>query len=391
MAERGAVPQVSRARKGALRVVRSLFSPLLPDDYLELINPLWSTRELRGRIERIEPETADAATVVDQARLRWDGPRARASTCASASTSRAPPLARVLADVRARAARTAASRSRSRTSTRASVSPYLVRDARPGAIVSPRRRRGRLRAPRGAAREAAVHQRGQRDHADHEHAAQPRHRDALDDVVLLHSARTQRRRDLRRASCASSTRHDGCACTSSTPASTAGSSPPTSTSCARTGASARRSSRAPASMLDALERALGARRRLRPPPHGALPAQARLGGEEGEGGTIVFLKQRLRGRERRLQADPRGRRGGRARPALRLPRGHLPHLRRDAALRARCATCATARSAGRRARRSAPASTPPRAASRSNSEPTGGTAWTTAHRHRRELENPLHS
>ena len=32
MAERGAVPQVSRARKGALRVVRSLFSPLLPDD-----------------------------------------------------------------------------------------------------------------------------------------------------------------------------------------------------------------------------------------------------------------------------------------------------------------------------------------------------------------------
>ena len=29
---------------------------------------------------------------------------------------------------------------------------------------------------------------------------------ALDDVVLLHSARTARRRDLRRASCASSTR-----------------------------------------------------------------------------------------------------------------------------------------------------------------------------------------
>ena len=54
MAERGAIPQVPAARRRALRAVRSLFSPLLPDDYLELINPLWSTRELRGRIERIE-------------------------------------------------------------------------------------------------------------------------------------------------------------------------------------------------------------------------------------------------------------------------------------------------------------------------------------------------
>ena len=31
-----------------LRALRSLFTPLLPDDYLELINPLWSTQELRG-------------------------------------------------------------------------------------------------------------------------------------------------------------------------------------------------------------------------------------------------------------------------------------------------------------------------------------------------------
>jgi len=43
-----------------LRGLRSLFTPLLPDDYLELINPLWSTQELRGRIVRIERETADA-------------------------------------------------------------------------------------------------------------------------------------------------------------------------------------------------------------------------------------------------------------------------------------------------------------------------------------------
>jgi len=31
---------------------------------LELINPLWSTQELRGRIQRIERETPDAVTVV---------------------------------------------------------------------------------------------------------------------------------------------------------------------------------------------------------------------------------------------------------------------------------------------------------------------------------------
>lgn len=73
MAERGAIPEVPEARRRVLRAVRSLFSPLLPDDYLELINPLWSTRELRGRIERIEPETANAATVVIRPGYEWMG------------------------------------------------------------------------------------------------------------------------------------------------------------------------------------------------------------------------------------------------------------------------------------------------------------------------------
>jgi ferredoxin-NADP reductase len=39
-------------------------TPLLPDDYLKLINPLWSSRELRGRIVEVRPETADSATLV---------------------------------------------------------------------------------------------------------------------------------------------------------------------------------------------------------------------------------------------------------------------------------------------------------------------------------------
>ncbi len=60
-------------QRRALRAVRSLFSPLLPDDYLELINPLWSTQELRGRIERIEPETDEAATVLIRPGYEWEG------------------------------------------------------------------------------------------------------------------------------------------------------------------------------------------------------------------------------------------------------------------------------------------------------------------------------
>src|SRR3954451_15671885 len=73
VAERGATPKVPRVRRRALQAVRSLFSPLLPDDYLELINPLWSTQELRGRIERIERETPDAVTIVIRPGYEWEG------------------------------------------------------------------------------------------------------------------------------------------------------------------------------------------------------------------------------------------------------------------------------------------------------------------------------
>jgi ferredoxin-NADP reductase len=75
MAERGAPPQVPALRRKALHAVRSFFSPLLPDDYLELINPLWSTRELRGRIERIDKETPEAVTVLIRPGFEWTGHR----------------------------------------------------------------------------------------------------------------------------------------------------------------------------------------------------------------------------------------------------------------------------------------------------------------------------
>src|SRR3954471_9523651 len=73
MAERGARPQVPALRRRALKAASVLFTPLLPDDYLELINPLWSTRELRGRIERIQRETDDAVTVLIRPGWEWEG------------------------------------------------------------------------------------------------------------------------------------------------------------------------------------------------------------------------------------------------------------------------------------------------------------------------------
>ena len=73
MAERGAQPHVPWGRRVFLRAVRRLFSPLKPDDYLEMINPLWTTKELRGKVERIEPQGSEAASVLIRPGYEWPG------------------------------------------------------------------------------------------------------------------------------------------------------------------------------------------------------------------------------------------------------------------------------------------------------------------------------
>ncbi|MGC4960991.1 ferredoxin reductase [Gordonia sp. DT218] len=64
------------AKKPEVNIVRGLIArattPLLPDDYLHLINPLWSARELRGRVVHVERETEDSATVT--IRTGWGFP-----------------------------------------------------------------------------------------------------------------------------------------------------------------------------------------------------------------------------------------------------------------------------------------------------------------------------
>jgi stearoyl-CoA 9-desaturase NADPH oxidoreductase len=46
------------------KLAHRITTPLLPDDYTRLANPLWSARELRGRILEVRRETSDSATLV---------------------------------------------------------------------------------------------------------------------------------------------------------------------------------------------------------------------------------------------------------------------------------------------------------------------------------------
>ena len=70
------MPRTDTAKRltGLLRDGASRLShPLLPDDYLQLLNPLWSSRELRGRVVEVRPETDTAATLVIKPGWGWSG------------------------------------------------------------------------------------------------------------------------------------------------------------------------------------------------------------------------------------------------------------------------------------------------------------------------------
>jgi ferredoxin-NADP reductase len=121
-------------RLRALRALRAFFTPLLPDDYLELINPLWSTQELRGRIERIEREAGDAVTVVIKPGWEWPGhlpgqylrvgmPVDGVHHWRAYSITSDPQRADGCISITPKLVESG------------KVSPYLVRTARPGAIV----------------------------------------------------------------------------------------------------------------------------------------------------------------------------------------------------------------------------------------------------------------
>jgi ferredoxin-NADP reductase len=60
-------------RDRVLRVVELATTPLLPADYLDLLDPLRSGADLRGRIVAVHPETRDAATLVIRPGRGWRG------------------------------------------------------------------------------------------------------------------------------------------------------------------------------------------------------------------------------------------------------------------------------------------------------------------------------
>lgn len=68
-----AAPLVERALRGALRVLRPVTTPLLPSDYLDILAPLHTGADLRGRIEAVQPETADSATILIKPGRGWAG------------------------------------------------------------------------------------------------------------------------------------------------------------------------------------------------------------------------------------------------------------------------------------------------------------------------------
>src|SRR5690349_7440773 len=47
-------------------------TPLIPDDYIDLFNPLWSPTTLRGRIEAVKHETAEAVTLTIRPGRGWE-------------------------------------------------------------------------------------------------------------------------------------------------------------------------------------------------------------------------------------------------------------------------------------------------------------------------------
>ncbi len=65
--------RAGRLRGWALRLAELAASPLLPADYLDIVNPLRAGADLRGRVERVHAETRDSVTLVIRPGRDWAG------------------------------------------------------------------------------------------------------------------------------------------------------------------------------------------------------------------------------------------------------------------------------------------------------------------------------
>ncbi|MDP9181282.1 MAG: ferredoxin reductase [Actinomycetota bacterium] len=60
-------------RSGVRRLAELTATPLVPSDYLDLLAPLRNGTDLRARVVAVEPETADASTIVLRPGRGWQG------------------------------------------------------------------------------------------------------------------------------------------------------------------------------------------------------------------------------------------------------------------------------------------------------------------------------
>ncbi|MCM3847350.1 ferredoxin reductase [Pseudonocardia sp. DR1-2] len=69
-------PGTTTRRRGLLAAASALTTPLLPEDFLTLVDPLWSTTSLRGRVVARRRETGRAVSVTIEPGRAWAGHRA---------------------------------------------------------------------------------------------------------------------------------------------------------------------------------------------------------------------------------------------------------------------------------------------------------------------------
>lgn len=75
-ADRSSVKRaLARVGRGARRVAEALATPLLPEDFIDLVDPLRSGADLRGRVVAVTPETPTATTILIRPGRGWRGHR----------------------------------------------------------------------------------------------------------------------------------------------------------------------------------------------------------------------------------------------------------------------------------------------------------------------------
>ena len=158
--DRDGSPKVNLLRGLAARAT----TPLLPDDYLKLLNPLWSARELRGEVVDVQKETEDSATVTIKPGWGFSGDYQPGQYVGiglridgrwhwrSYSLTSVPRRDKKLISITVKA------------TPEGFLSTHLVNGVKPGTIVRLAVTQGRLRAARSAAGQVAPGHRGQRHH-----------------------------------------------------------------------------------------------------------------------------------------------------------------------------------------------------------------------------------